>query len=413
MRRDGLLALCLGLMLVTVGCAGSGGAPQLDSAQALTMSSGTNASTPFVVNKSDVEGEIAPEDVHLSAPDGLNASLEDVTKADGELAGWITVSAASDAAEGEHTVEVSVAGEQRAVPVTVEEPEEPLTRGDAPSLSFTARTMDGELVMTTQQNVSEAPFPESAAFQASNSHQPMQLKLGERSRLPGAIVDALVGAGVNHTRSVQVDEFFGPEKIEQTRERETTIQREVNASTELTLPARQAQQLIPRNAQQGDEVDVPVGQSGQTAPYTIEQLSRQKVKLSLALEAGDQVTLHEAWPGAGNVTNATGEKATIYESPNASVGDTLTWVEPWGNVTEVTEITDEEIVLRHTPEEGLTYEQTDPRSGQAVATEVLSVGPQEITVEKTNPHPLAGQSVVFDVTVVDRGQAQATPSPQR
>lgn len=410
MRRDGLLALCLGLMLVTVGCA-SGGPAQLGSAEALTMSSGTNASTHFVVDESDVEGDLAPENVSLATPEGLDASLEGLGSSDGQLAGWITVSATADAAAGDHEVEVSLDGEERVLPVTLEEPEEPLKRGDAPQLSFTARTLDGELVMTTDENVSEAPFPESVAFQEPNSYQPMQLQLGERSQLPGALVDALVGAGVDHSRSVQVDGFFGPETMEDTRERETAVQRQLNTSIEMTLPARQAQQLIPRDAQQGDEIDVPIGQSGQTAPYTIEKLSRQQIQLSLALEAGDEVTLHDAWPGAGNVTNATGQEATIYESPNASAGDTLTWVQPWGEVTEVVEVTEEEIVLRHTPAEGETYERTDPRSGQVIPTEVVDVGEEEIVVEQTNPHPLAGQSVVFDVTVVDRGQAQAAPGP--
>lgn len=413
MRLDRpLLASFLTAMLLTVGCAGPG-AEELASAQALTLSPGTNASTHFVLDEADLPEDLDAGDVTVDAPaDGLNASVAHVVEDEGTLAGWITVSAASDVAEGERTVDVSLGGEERAVPVTVAEAEDPLQEGEVGHLRLTARTLGGDLVVTNDENVSQAPFPRTAVFQEQGT-EPIELQISERSQLPPALLDALAGADVGHSLTVKVPAFFGPETTEQTQARETEVPRESTAPTELTLPTQRAQRFLSPNTQQGDEVRVPATDDGQPVPYTVEEASRQQVQFSLALDEGETFTLHEPWPGAANVTNVTDEQATIHEDPNATEGETITWIEPWGDVTEVTSITEDAIVLRHSPSEGLTYEQTDPATEQTIETEIVEVSADEIVAEQTNPHPLAGDAIVFDVTVADRGQAQASPGPQR
>lgn len=408
-----LLVLFVGLTLLTVGCADPG-AQQLEDAQAMTLSPGTTASMPLTLEEGDLEEDVGADEVNASTSvDGMEASVDDLVETDeGGLAGWITVNASDDAAEGEHTVTVSLDGEERVLPVNVEEPAEPFEQGDVPHITFTARTFGGELVLTNDRNVSNASFPESAAFQEPQQFQPLPAQLGPQSQLPGELVDALEGAGMDHSRSVQVDEVFGPEKIEETQAREETVERELSVALTMDLPAQQAQQLLPRGVEEGDEVDIPATQEGHQAPYIVEELSEQQVSLSFALEEGETFTLYEAWPDAANVTDTSGEEATIRLESDVDEGEQLAWNADWGNVTEVTSVNETQIVLRHSPSEGFTYEQTDPRSQETVETEVVEVGSEEIVVEQTNPHPMAGQPLIFDVTVVDEG-APEQPSIQR
>lgn len=403
-----LFVVLLAASLLSVGCAGPA-SQELQEAQALTMAPGTNASMPLFVADEEFDANVSPEDVTVSAPDdGLEASLVGTVDEDNGSAAWLTVSASNETSEGEHAVEVSVDGEQRTVPVTVETPEDPIERGQVAHLTFSARTQEGELVLTNDENASEAPLPRSASFQEPRSFEPIAPQMTKGGQLPPELVDAVVGSGVGQTQDVEVPELFGPETVEKTQPREQTIQRESTIPTKVDYPPRQAQQILPRDATQGDEVTL--NQKGMSVPYTLENMSRQAVSFELALEEGDNFTAYPAWPDAAQVTNLTDSEATVYVTPTDEEGEKLTWIEPWGNVTELASVTDEKFVVRHSPEEGFTYEQPSPRTGQPIQTEVVEVGSDEITVSQTNPHPLAGQTLVFDVTVVDRGKA---PSPSQ
>lgn len=391
-----LLVLSLAVVLVTVGCAGPSGSSQ---AEAMTVSPGTSAAMPLVLEKADV----APENVSVSTDaDDLQVSLDRPANASQEdFAGWLSVYATAQAEDGKRIVDVTVGAEERQLPIEVDEPDEKIEKGQIANVTFSARTQTGELVMTNERNASEGPIPQSASFQAPPSFGPTPVQVADQGRLPGPLVDAIAGSEIGHSRSVDVPEVFGPEKVQENRSREKTVKRELTAPTELQYPTRKAQQLLPRDAQQGDEVDVPVTKSGQAVPYTVEKLGRQKVTFSLALEEGENVTLYEVWPDAAQVTNVTDGEATIRLSPDVEEGEVLTWNEQWGNVTEVVSVTNETIVLRHSPEVGLTYEQTSRRSQQVVKTEVVSVTNDTIELSKENPHPLAGETLTFDITIED------------
>lgn len=404
-----LLAVFLAISLVTVGCAGPAG-EQMEDAQAMSLAPGTDAAMPLVLDEAD-----DPRNATVEASDaGLEASLSDAPEdAPEAFAGWLTVSASAEAEPGEHVVDVTVDGEERELPVTVDEVDEPIEEGQITNLTFSARTQAGELVMTNEANTTEAPIPQAASFQEPRSYGPTQVRLSQRGQLPSELVDALTGAEVGHSLSVEVPEVFGPEKTEDEHPREEEIDRETTVPNEIDAPRRQAQQLLPQDAQEGDEVDVPVTQQGQGVPYTIKQLGQQQVSLELALEKGANVTLYQAWPDQAEVTNTTGENATIRLNPDAQEGDVLTWNENWGEVTEITSITNETITLRHSPEVGTTYQTMDRRSQQQIETEIVDVTEDRIVVEKTNPHPLAGQTIVFDVTIEGARDAPDPTAQQR
>ena len=402
-----LLALFLAISLVTVGCAGPAG-EQVEDAEAMTLSPGTDAGMPLVLNETN-----NTEDVTVSTSEaGVEASLSEPGEDAPEgFAGWLTVSASKDAEDGQRIIEVSVDDEERELPVTVDEADEPVEMGQTANLTFSARTLEGELVLTNDANATSAPIPQAASFQEPRSFGPTSVQISQRSQLPTELVQAINGSEVGHSLTVEVPEVFGPEKVEDQTAREETIERETEIPNQLDLPRRQAQQLIPQDAQEGDEVDVPVTRDGQGVPYVIESLGERQVSLAMALDEGANVTLYEAWPDQAQVTNTTGENATIQLSPDVKEGHTLTWNENWGNVTEVTSYTNETIVLRHTPEIGTTYETTDRRSQQAIETEVVDLTEDQVILEQTNPHPLAGQTIVFDVTIESAQDAPQQPRP--
>lgn len=411
-----LFALILASTLALAGCATPGGSP--DAAQSMTLAPGSNASTPIVFADANAQ----PDDVSLSVSDdaGLDVELPDPLHANdtGALAGWVTVSAPEDADEGEHAVVVSLEtpdGEslERVLSVTVETPSDPLEQGEIGMLELTARTQDGGLAFTNNETVANAPLPEAPGYQAPQRFDPIPAPLSPRGQLPAELVQAVIGSDVNHSLSVEVPEAFGPASIENPQPREETVEREVQIPSEIEVPARQAQQVLPRDAQEGDEVDLPVtGNPNAPAPYIVDKLGQQQVRFTFAHEAGERLTLYPAWPDGANVTEVGEENTTLYVTPTQSKGERLTWVEPWGNTTEITEITDATVTLRHSPEEGLSYTKQSRRSQQPVEATVVNVTQDQIIVSQENPHPLAGQTLVFETTILDRKQApQGSPQP--
>jgi FKBP-type peptidyl-prolyl cis-trans isomerase 2 len=308
---------------------------------------------------------------------------------------------ADEEADGEHTVTVTIGDTERVVPVTVEEPEDPLERGEVGQLVFTARTTDGRLVVSNDANVTDAGYPETAVFRAMGTSGAVPVPLQEGGQFPAELVDVATGVGIGHSITVPVGELFGGEIVEDTQPRETSVPRELTVPVETSYGARQAQQVLDRDTQEGDEVDLP--QEGFRVPYTVETIGQREVTFQLAVEVNETFTLVEPWTDAARVTNTTDGQATIDHDPDVAEGDQLTWVDAWGNVTEVVAV-DESIQLRHSPPVGLTYERTDPRSGQTISNEIVELTDDEVRIEQTNPHPLAGEPIIFDVTVIDRGQ---------
>lgn len=409
-----LLALTLASTLALAGCASLEGGPAAKEAAAMTVAPGTNATSPVVFEQAGVD----PGNASLSVVDagGFDVELPGELHGNdtGALAGWVSVSVPEDAQEAEREVVVSLEGPdgsvgRRAIPVTVATPSDPLSSGEIAMLQLTARTQDGALALTNNETVAKAPLPEAAGFRDPQQFRPIPVPLTPQGQLPTKLVQALVGAGVNHSLSVDVPNAFGPAKIEQKHPREETIQREVQIPVTLDLPPRRAQQVLPRDAQEGDEVGLPVVRNAsQPVPYVITSMGRQKVSFELALEEGENLTLHKPWTHGANVTEKGDKQATLYVTPTHAEGETLTWVQPWGNTTTLLEVTNETITLRHNPEKGLTYTTPARQGRQPVETTVAEVTEDTIVLSQENPHPQGGKILTFDVTVVDRQQA-----PQR
>lgn len=401
------MALFASAFLLLAGCAGT--SQELEQAQPMTLAPGTNASTPLSFEDPALDAS------QLSASasgGGLEATVEHVNETEDGLTAWLTVSASQEADEGPADVQVSLADEQRSAPVTVQTPEDPLEEGEQANLTLTAVTAEGEVVITNDERVADLDLPKAEGYQEPESFDPIPVPLTPGGQLPGALVEGLVGVDVGQRIAVDVPEFYGPEENEQPRPREEPVARETSAPSEVEGSPAELQRFVPPDAQEGDEVEIPATQQGQMLPYVVEEKTQENMRLVFAADEGENVTLQEIWPDAAQVTEIGDEEISLYLDPDVEEGDELTWVDPWGNVSEVVSITDEEITIRHSPEVGTTYEEMDPRSQQRVTSEIVDVTEEEVLVTRENPHPLAGQTVTFDITVEDRSEMPAPTQPQ-
>lgn len=379
----------------------------------MTMSPGTSASTLIVAEDANVDADnvtVTAEDTEgltVEGPDTLHEGDN------GTIGGWITANASDDAI-GEHNVTVTLENDgdsyEGSVSITVEEASEPLEEGATAQANFSALTQGEELAFTNDMTVANAPTPKADGYQEPRQSGPSSIPLALQGGPMDDLIEAIIGTGENHTVNADIPEAFGPEVQEQSQPREETIDRETQVPSEIELPRQQANQLLPQDAEEGDEVDFPVTRD-QALPYEIVNLTEENVNLVLALEEGDTVTTYEVWPDATNVTHVGEEQATLRTTPTHEEGETFTWNENWGPTTEVVEINETEIVLRHSPEVGTSYTETNPQTQEQVTVTVAEVNETEIVIERENPHPLAGETLTFVVTV--EGEAPPQPQPRQ
>lgn len=394
------IAICLTLTLLLAGCASPGGSPG-ETAGELTLASGSQASAPLTFEDVDA----APEEAQLSITDddGLDVQEPGALLAgdNGTLNAWLTVAAPEDAETGDHQVAVALEGpdgqsQDAVVDVEITQPDETLAEGQIAMLHLTARTPEGTVAFTTDQNVSESHFPKTESFQAPQRPGPTQVPLQQQAQLPGDLLEQLIGAGVGQDLSAEIPEAFGPETIEQPQERQETVERsqEQQRSTEVPRQIAEQQQLIDSSTQEGDELEIP----GTPLPYVVDHLNETAVVLALDVEENETYTLHEPWPDGTEVTEVNQTTVTLYTTPTHEPGERFTWNPDWPEATEIVELTDDQIVLEHSPEVGTTYTQQG-QQGQMVELTVAELTEEEIIVHQNNPHPLAGQTMTFEIHV--------------
>lgn len=381
------------------------------------MAPGTSAALPLIVE----DAGAGPDEVSVSVASaaGLDVTVPERLHDTGNdtLAGWVEFSAPEDLDEGEHTVTVSVegTGQPRNFDFTldVKRPTETIEEGQQVETHVSGRTRDGELVLTTQAEIADARLPHSENYQEPAQTDPLPLPVARGGQLPEEIVDALLASGEGLMVTVEVPEFYGPETIEDDRPREETVQRHQEEQRSYELPREQAEQqgIIPPGAEEGDPVEVP----GLPLSYVIgsfrqDEQQGEMVEIVADVQEGDTLTLDEAWPEAVEVVEVVNDTVRLYTTPPYEPGQRFTWVDGWEDATEIVEMDDDTILLRHTPEEGLTYTEPAQRPGaEPTEVTVVSVGDESITVSRENPDPLAGQTILLDLTIVSVAEPEAPP----
>lgn len=407
-NRAPLLVAVLLLASAFAGCAGPSGA-DAETITETSMASGSQATLPLALENATWSAD----NVTVEAVDtaGLDVSTSDeVQIVDGTLAAWVDVSVPDDAEPGPHDVQLEVSGsggDARTVEfaLTVVDPGDGIPQGQIAVVNFTALTQDGQLALTNNANVAQAPFDEAPGFQEPRGFQPTPVPISQQARFPTELVQALSGASVNQTLTVDVPEAFGPAERQQNVTREETLERNRTAPRAFSLPKQQAAQqgLIDRQTEEGDSVELPTSE----LPYVVDQLNQTHVRIEVDVSEGDNVTLHQAWPDATKVLNLTEENVTVRTTPNVDEGETFTWRDSWPDATELVRVTNESIVIRHSPEEGLTYTEQTRQGVQNVTVE--EVQESQIVLSRENPHPLGGETLSFTMTVVDQREPRRQP----
>lgn len=410
-------ALALAGCLDPTGSDGEGGSA--------TMAPDSSASLPLILEDAGWDLESVTVSVQESAGlDVTPSQLHDT--GNNTLAGWVQFTAPADADEGDHDVVVTVDsgdGETRNVEYTlnVEQPESPIEEGQQVSTHVSARTQEGELVLTTQQDIANASLPHSEAYQPSQQFDPLPLPAMHGANLFEEVVDGLIASGEGHTVTVEVPEFFGATTIEDDLPRTETVARDSQEQRFIEIPRPQAEQqgFVSSDAQEGDPVDLPQI----PLDYVIEEFrdgeQGETVVIRADVDEGDRVTLQEAWPEAAEVTELDDEAVHLYVTPPQQEGDRFTWVEGWDDATEITRMNETVIEVRHSPEEGLTYEETNPETGEEAEVTVIAVDDETITVSRVNLQPHAGETILLDMTIVEiledqmgqPGPGQQQPQP--
>jgi hypothetical protein len=139
--------------------------------------------------------------------------------------------------------------------------------------------------------------------------------------------------------------------------------------------------------------------------YIIKEFQQQEqgemVVLQAVVEEGDTLTLYEPWPESAEVTQVTDETFEIRIDPPYEPGEPFTWMEHWPDATEIANMDDSVIELRHSPEVVTSYEQPGQVPGETMTFTVVDKDDETIFASSENPDPLAGESAILDLIIVE------------
>ena len=145
----------------------------------------------------------------------------------------------------------------------------------------------------------------------------------------------------------------------------------------------------------GDVLEL-TDERGTPRAYRIASLNESAVRLVWEVEEGDAVTLYPYLPGQSVAVRVTDAQVTFRTTP-ADPEAPLTVHAFWPNATRVRSLNDTHVVFEHHPAVGLEFV-LQSRTSQAAAT-VAGHTERHVLLDVENDHPLAGQTVVFDVVV--------------
>jgi FKBP-type peptidyl-prolyl cis-trans isomerase 2 len=370
-----------------------------------TTGPGLDVAFPVTVRSTTDTG--LPLNLSVSAPRGLTAEAPPTIRApaDGGSGFWVNVSVAEDPPLGKRAVELKVSTSDGtrvlALPVTVEDTSDVVDRGETARVQYVGRYPNGSVFATNVEAIDKSSMPKADRYSSPN-YDPLPVPTNpEASFIPG-FKDGVVGVGVGHdvTLDLSPSEAYGNTTERVTEPRDENITRIINERRLFNVSRSNLQQqgLINATSEEGDTIDV--GQPPQVRTYRITFLNDTVVELLLDVEEGDRQTHHTQWPNS-SVAVDVNETRVRYrvDPPHEAGGEAFTWHERWPNATTVRRIGDENITLRHSPEVGTTYNRTVSQT--EVEHTVVELTEDSIVATRPNPSPLAGQPLVFDVSIIE------------
>lgn len=279
---------------------------------------------------------------------------------------------------------------------------------------YVGRLADGSLFNTNHPSFAEAPLPRADFYRASPGNLTIQTGLLSNPTDSGANVipgfwKGMLGMQKGETRTITIPpaDGYGPKTLRETVDRETTLERRFEIEVrELPRPFASFAEHV-RTTGQGNASDYDVGstftlrEGSNVWTFRITAMDATTVTYVPAPPVGAKFTLPSApaWPNASVVESVNESVIVFYTTPTTEPGETFSFFPYWPDASEVARLTADEIVVRHSPAVGLQYS-PGGEAGQA-AYVVESVNESGIVVTTESPNPLAGETLVFDVTVLE------------
>lgn len=385
-------ALAVAACLLLAGCT----SPESTTTDTTTLAP---QSTGHVLLQLDASGDPAQVALEIADDGGLEVLLpERLHHNDTSAAGWVGIDI-PEGASGDHEVVLDVSGatvDQITIPVAVDAGGETLEAGAVALVDVVLRTEDGTLALNSRADVESSALPRSEGYQPAPEPGPMPLTLSPQE-LPPEILDPLTALAIGHSTTVALPDFFGATQEEQEQPREESIDRRTTLDRFQSMDRQMAQQqgIIDDSTQEGDSID------GGGLSYIVETLNDTTLRLEVDAAEGDRVSFYEPWPEATVVEDRTANEVIFRTDAPTETGERFTWQPDWPDATEVVSTNDTDIVLRHSPEVGTTY-QANTQQGP-VEQEVTAVDEDAIVITQDNPHPLAGETIFLEATMVGEG----------
>lgn len=279
--------------------------------------------------------------------------------------------------------------------LTVARAAEPAEQGEQVTLDYVGRFPNGTLFDTSVRLVGEGPFDQQPA---RRQYQPLSVVLGPEAGTIQGFWRGLVGLGAGQSRTFQLtpEEAYGEATVSQDVPRTNDIPRLSRAEPRVqNYPRTILTNYLNSSSQVGDVVHIE-DPSGNDRAYRITALDDVNASLLWDIREGDPHTMYPLWPGQAYATEVTDTTVRFRLEPR-DVNQTLTFYQFWPSMSRIRSMNETTVLLEHSPPVG--YDFTVQTQQGVIQGRVAAVEADRIVVERPNDHPLAGQTLIFDVTV--------------
>lgn len=281
--------------------------------------------------------------------------------------------------------------------------------GDSALVRYTGRlAATGKVFDSNDPALAGLAFPATADFRPGNT-QPLQVDSLPRPTVITGFYEALLGMQPGETKSVTFPPEKGYGNATESRDMDRIEELERDYVLELTTETvgRTVFDDYVEESGQGDAASFEVGdafvfeQGPNRWPYRIVRMTPEVVDYQLDAEVGQAFTLYPFWEGASQVVSVNETHTHFRTTPTTDVGEAFTMRGYWPEMSKITNITDTTIVVEHTPPIGYKFTIPQTQTTPAQEATVQSLTESDIVVAVASGHPLAGQSLTFDIELLE------------
>lgn len=378
----------------------------------LNVTPGHTAGFAITVHNRDVSAKDLR--VEVSGPGVTARSDPQTVRAAGNATFFVAVPVPAGAAPGELDLDVQILDgaaplrtEEGALSLTILPRGEGLAPGDAAVVMYTGRiATTGRVFNTNDPALVGLNFPRTDSYRFSAGL--FTVETAPRPTVVEGFYEGLLGMQPGESRTVTFppEKGYGPGVTRETIDREESLDRTFALKNTAESVARDVFDDYIASTKQTKAEPWAAGdvfrftQAGNSWPYRITALTATQVSYELAAQLGEKYTIFPFWTNASEIVGINETHVSFYTTPTTAIGAPITMKAYWPEMSSVVELTEDTIVVRHSPPQGFRY--TMPAGmGQPRESTVAEVTATSIVVATPATHPLAGQDLTFDITLVE------------